>query len=500
MITKKYFLSHFLTHVLFLTFALGGEQVHFDGLLKTTDTFATGNCDVTAQEGDLVTYLSWGYLRTGVLFDVGEYEIKIGQEEAPEGIDQGIRGLCQGDKRALRIHHSLAYGETGLDNRVPANSVVLYDVEILKIDRESGERLGLKTNDLLEFRDTNEVKDCGLKVQGGDTISWHYIGTLSDGTGFDTGNFQATIDNRQVITGVNEAMKGLCVGGKRRMVMHHSYAYGSRGRPKIPPYSNLVFDVHLKSISRPDVGTEDLETKQRTSQRVSTDNPVHVQDQGISGNCEIKVTSGDHVTYWRTGYLLTGQQIEDKQTDTIIVENTTTMSHLEKSLLGLCVEDKRSVILHPTATFSDRPKSVPLGATVVYDIRVESIARQSESTKNEAHTGLKPNQKLRIEVMETVDECKMKSQEGDTLSWSYRGMFLDGTEFYKGTFTAKLGANQVIVGLDKGMRSMCVGEKRRLTVHSDWAYGDEGRPPAIPPKSTLVFENVLNDIERHDEL
>ena len=78
MITKKYILSHFLTHVLFLTFAIGGEdQVHFDGLLKTTDTFATGNCDVTAQEGDLVAYLSWGYLRTGVLFDVGEYEIKV---------------------------------------------------------------------------------------------------------------------------------------------------------------------------------------------------------------------------------------------------------------------------------------------------------------------------------------------------------------------------------------------------------------------------------------
>ena len=71
------------------------------------------------------------------------------------------------------------------------------------------------------------------------------------------------------------------------MVMHHSYAYGSRGRPKIPPYSNLVFDVHLKSISRPDVGTEDLETKQRTSHRVSSDNPVHVQDQGISGQCNL---------------------------------------------------------------------------------------------------------------------------------------------------------------------------------------------------------------------
>ena len=36
--------------------------------------------------------------------DIGEYEIKIGNKEAPEGIDQGLRGLCVGDERSLRIH------------------------------------------------------------------------------------------------------------------------------------------------------------------------------------------------------------------------------------------------------------------------------------------------------------------------------------------------------------------------------------------------------------
>ena len=78
-------------------------------------------------------------------------------------------------------------------------------------------------------------------MTGNDQIKWHYIGTLSDGTGFDTGDFSATIDHHHVITGVNEAMKGLCVGGKRRMVMHHSYAYGPSGRGKGPVNIYAIF-------------------------------------------------------------------------------------------------------------------------------------------------------------------------------------------------------------------------------------------------------------------
>lgn len=43
---------------------------------------------------------------------------------------------------------------------------------------------------------------------------------------------------------------------------------------------------------------------------------------------------------------------------------------------------------------------------------------------------------------------------------------------------------------------MCVGEKRRITVHSDWAYGDEGRQGSIPPRATLVFNNELKAIDK----
>ena len=38
---------------------------------------------------------------------------------------------------------------------------------------------------------------------------------------------------------------------------------------------------------------------------------------------------------------------------------------------------------------------------------------------------------------------------------------------------------------------MCVGEKRRITIPSDLGYGDQGSPPKIPGKATLLFDVEL---------
>ncbi|MDB4908107.1 MAG: peptidylprolyl isomerase FKBP-type [Gemmatimonadetes bacterium] len=53
------------------------------------------------------------------------------------------------------------------------------------------------------------------------------------------------------------------------------------------------------------------------------------------------------------------------------------------------------------------------------------------------------------------------------------------------------GSRRVIAGWDLGFEGMQVGAQRRLIIPYQLAYGELGRPPAIPPKSTLVFDVEL---------
>ncbi|PGH07936.1 hypothetical protein AJ79_06144 [Helicocarpus griseus UAMH5409] len=106
---------------------------------------------------------------------------------------------------------------------------------------------------------------------------------------------------------------------------------------------------------------------------------------------------------------------------------------------------------------------------------------------------------LIIEKTKTVD-CDRRTTAGDTVEMHYRGTLQsDGTKFDASydrgqplTFT--VGKGQVIKGWDQGLLDMCVGEKRKLIISPELAYGDRGIGP-IPPKSTLIFETELVSIK-----
>ena len=56
----------------------------------------------------------------------------------------------------------------------------------------------------------------------------------------------------------------------------------------------------------------------------------------------------------------------------------------------------------------------------------------------------------------------------------------------------------MIKGWDEGLLDMCIGDKRKLTIPSEHAYGDRGMGP-IPGGATLVFETELMGIEGVEE-
>jgi len=95
----------------------------------------------------------------------------------------------------------------------------------------------------------------GKTAENGDLVTVNYVGTLTDGTIFDSSiaknqPFTFTIGAGQVIKGWDLGVAGMKVGGERKLVIPPSLGYGSSGTPggSIPPNSTLDFTVDLLKI------------------------------------------------------------------------------------------------------------------------------------------------------------------------------------------------------------------------------------------------------------
>jgi FKBP-type peptidyl-prolyl cis-trans isomerase len=89
-----------------------------------------------AQSGQHVKVDYTGWLTNGKKFDssVGTgkpFEFKLGASQVIKGWDEGVAGMKVGGKRQLRIPPGLAYGEKGYPGVIPANSTLIFDVQLV---------------------------------------------------------------------------------------------------------------------------------------------------------------------------------------------------------------------------------------------------------------------------------------------------------------------------------------------------------------------------------
>ncbi len=91
----------------------------------------------------------------------------------------------------------------------------------------------------------------GDACKAGDKITVRYVGTLDDGSEFDS-NPSATfwIGKGMLIQGWDEGIPGMRVGGVRKLTIPPSLGYGASAKGKIPAYSTLHFEVELLAIEK----------------------------------------------------------------------------------------------------------------------------------------------------------------------------------------------------------------------------------------------------------
>ncbi|XP_033735243.1 peptidyl-prolyl cis-trans isomerase FKBP2-like [Pecten maximus] len=98
-------------------------------------------CTMKSKKGDTLSMHYTGKLEDGTEFDSSiprgtPFTFTLGANQVIKGWEQGLLGMCEGEKRKLVIPSDLGYGDRGAPPKIPGGSVLVFEVELLKIDRK----------------------------------------------------------------------------------------------------------------------------------------------------------------------------------------------------------------------------------------------------------------------------------------------------------------------------------------------------------------------------
>ena len=94
----------------------------------------------------------------------------------------------------------------------------------------------------------------GKEAKDGNTVTVHYVGTLTNNKKFDSSRdrkqpFSFQLGRGEVIKGWDRGVKGMKIGGIRKLTIPSHLGYGERGAgADIPPNATLLFEVELMNV------------------------------------------------------------------------------------------------------------------------------------------------------------------------------------------------------------------------------------------------------------
>jgi peptidylprolyl isomerase len=325
----------------------------------------------------------------------------------------------------------------------------------------------------------------GVSSKMGDVVTVNYEVYTSDNkkveSTLDSGGapVEFAIGGGSQISGLEEGVAGMRVGGQRRLTIPPELAYGDTGKPpSIPAGATLVYYVDVVSLKAmkvlpSGVGYVDLTVGTGESPQTYDDLIVNYTGWLASGNTKFESTLD-----------------EGKQPLRITLGTAQVVQGWDTGLVGMKIGGKRRLTIPYNLGYggAGRSPDVPAYANLAYEVELLDIKPPVTTA-----SGLKYH--------DYVVGTGSAPSPGDTVAVDYTGWLTDGTQFDSSLLEGRdplifvLNGGEVIPGFNEAVSTMRVNGRRKVIIPPNLAYGSAGSSPSIPPNATLVFQLELKNIK-----
>ncbi|XP_052189220.1 70 kDa peptidyl-prolyl isomerase-like isoform X2 [Diospyros lotus] len=370
-----------------------------------------------------------------------------------------------------------------------------------ELDEEPGEVI--ESAPPFEVGEERQINSSGLKKKlikpglgwdfpdFGDEVTVHYVGTLLDGTKFDSTRdrdepFTFKLGHGQVVPGLDHALLTMKKAEIALFTLPHELGYGARGTEGVPPNCVIQFEVELISwITVVDICKDGGIIKRIIEKGGQTGPPSDLDEVLVKyearlddGTIVAKTPEGGVEFYVKDGHFVPA-----------LPKAVKTMKKGEKVNL---------IVQHQYALWDSgsNPKiesiSFPLCSVLNINLELVSFKPVIDVTGDSKV----------IKKILKEGESTITANEGAAVMIRYTAMLEDGTVFEKKGFDGEgplefiTDEEQVIAGLDRAAATMKKKEQAILSINSEYGFGStevKHELAVVPPNSTLVYEIEMLD-------